>query len=311
MAQSGRSSKIRLRGGHMPRVKPSTLKVDDNGEWVQSVPVLRESRYSQSVERGLAILACFTPERPVRGIADIADELGMSRSTTHRYAITLVALGYLVQGAKRKYQLGLAVIDLGMAALNGTSLREHAQPYLEELSRRTGYTTNLAILDGPEILYVGRVRGLRPRQRNIDLGLAPSSRLPIHCTAMGKLLLAFLPEQEQRAVISEMRLFRRGPNTITSKTSLSGELKQIREEGMAVNDQELAPDLYSIAAPVRNSCEVVAAVNIAAHNSMIDLERLVSQLGPHLISTTDRISARLGYRRHDELAYRGNGCWNG
>lgn len=97
-----------------------------------SIPSLREPRYSQSLERGLAILGCFTPERPVLGIADISDDLGMSRSTTHRYAITLVALGFLEQGASRKYRLGLRVTDLGMSALNSTGLREHARPYLEE-----------------------------------------------------------------------------------------------------------------------------------------------------------------------------------
>lgn len=93
-----------------------------------SIPSLREPRYSQSLERGLAILGCFTPQRPVLGIADIADELGMSRSTTHRYVITLVALGYLEQGASRKYRLGLRVTDLGMSTLNSTGLREHSHP---------------------------------------------------------------------------------------------------------------------------------------------------------------------------------------
>ena len=75
----------------MPRVSSNTSKPSQEGEW--SIPSLREPRYSQSLERGLAILGCFTPERPVLGIADIADDLGMSRSTTHRYVITLVALG--------------------------------------------------------------------------------------------------------------------------------------------------------------------------------------------------------------------------
>ena len=98
------------------------------------------------------------------GIADIADELGMSRSTTHRYVITLVALGYLEQGASRKYRLGLRVTDLGMSALNSTGLREHSRPYLEELRQRTSYTVNLAVLDGPEILYVDRARSFRRGQ---------------------------------------------------------------------------------------------------------------------------------------------------
>jgi len=265
------------------------------------VPSLREPRYSQSLERGLAILGCFTPERPVLGIADIADDLGMSRSTTHRYVITLVALGYLEQGASRKYRLGLRVTDLGMSALNSTGLREHAHPYLEELRQRTSYTVNLAVLDGEEILYVDRARSFRRGQSKIDLNLHPGSRLPAYCTAMGKLLLAHLPDDQQRDLLGSMKLTKRGPNTITSKKALRDELDEVLDAGFAVNDQELAPELHSISAPVRNEArEVVAAVNMAAHSSMISLEELVDALGPHLISTADRISARLGYRRDDE-----------
>jgi IclR family transcriptional regulator, pca regulon regulatory protein len=140
----------------------------------------------------------------------------MSRSTTHRYVITLVALGYLEQGASRKYRLGLKVTDLGMAALNSTGLREHAHEYLDELRQRTSYTTNLAVLDGIEILYVDRARSFRRGQSKIDLGLHPGSRLPAYCTAMGKLLLAYLPENEQAELITEMKLTKQGPNTITS-----------------------------------------------------------------------------------------------
>jgi IclR family transcriptional regulator, pca regulon regulatory protein len=286
----------------MPRTKSSNPKTSNGAaEPAWSVPSLREPRYSQSLERGLAILTCFTPERPVLGIADIADELGMSRSTTHRYVITLVALGYLEQGASRKYRLGLKVTDLGMSALNSTGLREHAHPYLEELRQRTSYTVSLAVLDGPEVLYVDRARSYRRGQREIDLGLAPGSRLPAHATAMGKLLLAYLPESEQRDLIAEMKLSKQGPNTITSKKALLSELDEIREESFAVNDQELAPDLNAIAAPVRNEArDVVAAVNLAAPTSTISLSELVDALTPHLISTADRISARLGYRRDDE-----------
>jgi IclR family pca regulon transcriptional regulator len=252
--------------------------------------------------RGLAILGCFTPKRPVLGIADMADELGMDRSTTHRYVITLVALGYLEQGASRKYRLGLRVTDLGMSALNSTGLREHAHPYLEELRQRTSYTTSLGVLDGTDVLYVDRVRSFRRGQGKIDLDLHTGSRLPSYCTSMGKLLLANLPEPEQRDLLAEMKLTKRGPNTITSKKALREELEDIQSEGFAVDDQELAPELYAIAAPVRNEArDVVAAVNLAAHASMISLEELVDALGPHVVSTADRISARLGYRRDDEL----------
>jgi len=286
----------------MPRTSSNTSKNSDiTQEPAWSIPSLREPRYSQSLERGLAILGCFTPKRPVLGIADIADELGMSRSTTHRYVITLVALGYLEQGASRKYRLGLRVTDLGMSALNSTGLREHSHPYLEELRQRSSYTVNLSVLDGPEILYVDRVRSFRRGQSKIDLELHLGSRLPAYCTSMGKLLMAYLPEAEQRELIAEIKLTKRGPNTITSKKALRDELEEVRQAGFAVNDEELAPELHSISAPVRNEArEVVAAVNMAAHSSMISLEELVDALGPHLISTADRISARLGYRRDDE-----------
>src|SRR6202453_4311592 len=245
----------------MPRTRSAASKAPANGnEPAWSIPSLREPRYSQSLERGLAILGCFTPKRPVLGIADIADELGMSRSTTHRYVITLVALGYLEQGASRKYRLGLRVTDLGMSALNSTGLREHSRPYLEELRQRTSYTVNLAVLDGTDILYVDRARSFRRGQSKIDLGLAPGSRLPAYCTSMGKLLMAYLPEAEQKDLVAEIKLTKRGPNTITNKKALRDELDGVAEAGFAVNDEELAPELHAISAPVRNEArEVVAA----------------------------------------------------
>jgi IclR family pca regulon transcriptional regulator len=249
----------------------------------------------------LAILGCFTPKRPVLGIADIADDLGMSRSTTHRYVITLVALGYLEQGASRKYRLGLRVTDLGMSALNSTGLREHAHPYLDELRRRSSYTVSLGVLDDTDVLYVDRARSLRRGQDQNGLDLQAGSRLPAHTTAMGKLLLANLPDEDQRSILASMKLTKRGPNTIASKKALREELDEVQEEGFAVNDEELASGLFAIAAPVRNEArDVVAAVSLSAPSSMISLDELVDALGPHLVSTADRISARLGYRRDDE-----------
>ncbi|HEX3518162.1 MAG TPA: IclR family transcriptional regulator [Solirubrobacteraceae bacterium] len=267
-----------------------------------AIPSLREPRYSQSLERGLAILSCFTPKRPVLGIADIADELGMSRSTTHRYVITLLALGYLEQGASRKYRLGLRVTDLGMSALNSTGLREHAQPYLEELRQRSTYSIGLAVLDGGEILYVDRARSFRRGGAQAGPDVRIGSRLPAYCTAMGKLLLANLPESDQRELIASMKLAKSGPNTIASKKALKDELDEVLEANFAVDDEELAKDLFSIAAPVRNEArEVVAAVDISVPSSLISIGELVDALGPHLVSTADRISARLGRRRDHEI----------
>jgi IclR family transcriptional regulator, pca regulon regulatory protein len=281
----------------MPRTKMTAAKDDEARESAWRAPNLRDPRYSQSLERGLAILSCFTAERPTMGIADLADELDMSRSTTHRYVITLVALGYLEQGASRKYRLGMRVTDLGMSVLNSIGLREHSHPLLAELRDRSGYTVSLSILDAVDILYVDRAHSFRPPQSQLELGLHPGSRLPAHCTAMGKLLLANLAESEREELLSQLEPTKRGPNTITGKRALREELERVRMERFATADEELAPDLHAIAAPVRDSTGVVvAAASLSAHTSTISPGELADALGPHLISTADRISFSLGYR---------------
>jgi IclR family transcriptional regulator, pca regulon regulatory protein len=226
----------------------------------------------------------------VLGIADIADDLSMSRSTTHRYVITLVALGYLEQGASRKYRLGLRGTDLGMAVLNATGLRERAHSALEDLRSHTSCTISLAVLDGTEIVYVDRVRSFRQGQSGIDDGLSPGSRLPAYCTAMGKLLLAQLPETELQELIADMKLTKRGPNTITSKKKLLTELDLIHQENFAVNDQELTADLYAIAAPLRDeSGQVIAAISLAAHSPKVSLQEMIEVLGPQLVSAAESL----------------------
>ena len=228
----------------------------------------------------------------------------MSRSTTHRYVITLVALGYLEQGASRKYRLGLRVTDLGMAALNSSDLRIQSHPYLVELRERTSYTVGLGVLDGDDVLYLDCVRSFSHGEE-AGLQLGPGSRVPVYCTAIGKLLLANLPDPEQNGLISTVKRIRRGPNTITSKEALREELVETRFAGFAVSDQEFADGVFEIAAPVRNDArEVVAAVNMAAHSSRISLEELVDGLGPQLLGAAERISARLGQRLDEEWSVR-------
>jgi IclR family transcriptional regulator, pca regulon regulatory protein len=286
----------------MPRGKADDPdNQEDEREDTWSDPDLREPRYSQSLERGLAILGCFSSTRPVLGIADIASALGMSRSTTHRYVITLVALGYLEQGSSRKYRLGPRVTDLGMTALDSSGLREYSHPELEELRQRTSHTAGLGVLEGEEILYVDRVRAFRREQIEPALDPQPGSRLPAHCTAIGKLLLAYLPEQERRELLAELTLDKHGPNTITTKKALNEELERIRREGLAASDEELAPELRTLAAPVRDETGAVcAAVNLSVPGSSPPLAELLDTLGPQLVATAERISASLGYRGEDE-----------
>lgn len=262
-------------------------------------------RYSQSLARGLAIMECFKPGRSVLGIADIADELGMSRSTTHRYLTTLVALGYMEQDKSRKYRLSLRVTDLGMSALNSTGLREHAHSILEELRQGSNFTVSFAVLDGPEIVYLDRVISFQRGQDKIDLGMGIGSRAPAYCTALGKVLLAHLPEEECRELLLRASLERRGPNAITGREALWAEFQGVLEEGYATEDEEFAAGRIAIAAPVRNEAgATIAAIDLSSDTSVITVERLADALHPHLITAGDRISARLGYRREDEIAAR-------
>ncbi len=188
-------------------------------------------RFSSSLVAGLAMLACFTAEHPVRGIADMAEELDLGRSTTHRYATTLVTLGYLEQGPSRKYRLSSRVSDVGLSLLDSMVVRRVAREHLKELRAQTGRTASLGVLGGTEVAYIDRWQGSRQGQYAVDAGIGLGMRLPVHCSAAGKALLARLPEAEQRELIAKLRLTKRGPKTITTKTALRVELERIVAEG--------------------------------------------------------------------------------
>lgn len=260
------------------------------------VPTLREPRYSQSLERGLAILGCFTSEQPIRGIAEIADALGMSRSTTHRYALTLVALGYLEQGASRKYRLGLRPTDLGTAALNSTGLREASRLYLEQLRRATGYTVALGALDGIHLVYVEHLSHRRYDLAPDDPKVRVGVRVPAYCTSMGKLLLAFLPKKDRDNVLAEIRCTRRTEHTITRKKLLREQLAEIPTLGYAISDEEFHPGVRSIAVPVYDDSGIVAAANLSALNSTLSVKTLIEDFYPLVGATAEKVSWVLGYQ---------------
>ena len=256
---------------------------------------MTEPAGSQSLERGLSILSAFRSAQPLLGISDLSRQVGLSRSTTHRYVATLAALGYLLQDREtRKYRLGPRVLDLGFSAINSMELRHICAPHLKALSDSTGHTANMAVLDGRDIVYIERCRAPGPRE--IDLNLHVGSRLPAYCTSMGKVLLAFLPPRELTQLLDGVQLARRGPNTITAKARLEKELERVRARGLAVNNEELAYGLRSLAAPVSSpSGETVAAINVAVHRSLVSMDDLLQDLAPSLERTAAEISAHIGF----------------
>jgi IclR family pca regulon transcriptional regulator len=241
------------------------------------------------------MLTCFTPEHPVRGIADMAEALDLGRSTTHRYATTLVTLGYLEQGPSRKYRLSSRVSDFGLSLLDSMVVRRLAREHLRELRARTGRTVGLAILDDNEVSYIDRWQGSRRGQYAIDLGVGLGSRLPIYCSAAGKALLAHLPAAEQRELLAKLRLTRRTGKTITTKSGLRAELESIAAgDGLAIEDEELLIGRRALAAAVLDEQgRPLAAVELAVPESAYTREQLVEQFAPMVLATTARITQAL------------------
>jgi IclR family transcriptional regulator, pca regulon regulatory protein len=248
---------------------------------------------SQSLERGLAILSAFSPDRPELGISDLAELLGLTRSTTHRYVATLARLGYLDQDeATRKYRLGLRVLDLGFAVIGSFDLREIAAPYLQRLTATTGCTSNLAIRDDTDVILIDRIRGRPGRYHHLEFSLHVGSRIPSYCSATGKALLAFLPAPDLDELLDRIELLPRGPRAAGSRAALAADLAQVRRTGIAVNDEELESGLRSIAVPVRSRAgDVVAAVNLVVLWSPAPASELADQFGPVLQSTARQISS--------------------
>jgi IclR family pca regulon transcriptional regulator len=273
---------------------PNQTAARDKGEESRDPREERNGRFSSSLRAGLAILNCFSAEHPVLGIANLADELSMSRSTTHRYASTLVALGYLEQDQARRYRLAPRVVDVGMSVLDSMVLRGKAREHLRELREQTGRTVSLGILDGADVRYVDRLRGWRRGQHAVDLNLGVGARVPAHCSAMGKVLIANLPDKRRDQTISQLQLTRCGPNSITTKRALRAELERVRSEGIAVGDEELAPGVRTLAAPVFGpDDEVVAAIGMPLPADAFTQQELLDVLGPPLRAAAKRISAAL------------------
>ncbi len=261
------------------------------------LPTSHEGRYSQSLERGLAILRTFTPERPWLGIAEIAKALEMSRPTTHRYASTLVALDYLEQGPMRKYRLGMRAGDPGRSAVSSTALGKLPHDHLTKLRDRSACTASVALLDGTDIVYVDRARSSALGQIEVAARLGRGSRLPAIETAMGRMLVAHLSQQDQCQTIDGAGRDPGSQKPTAEREELIDELARIREQGWALADQVHVQGQQCVAAPLRSrSREVIGAVDIAAANSQFRPAQVLELLVPLVVASAKAMSAELGYK---------------
>jgi IclR family pca regulon transcriptional regulator len=250
-----------------------------------------DPRLSRSLEYGVAILESFSGGRQTLGIADIADIVGVSRSTTHRYAMTLVALGYLEQNSKRKYRLARHAADPGGAAIGAIRREVAARTVLEELREQTGHTVSMGVLDGARVIYVHRLLAHGAGQYSADHDLGVGADIPAYCSALGKVLLASISEAERRELLTTIELKPHGPNTIEKRDELVAELDRISTRGVVVSDEELFAGSRSIAALVpRPRSEHPAAIEVTVPSALYTVEQLRKRFGPRLKRAVKLIS---------------------
>jgi IclR family transcriptional regulator, pca regulon regulatory protein len=245
----------------------------------------------EALARGLDVLSLFSREHPTLAMSEVVELSGLSKATAYRVLSTLEATGYLKREAQTKrYSPSLKVLTLGFTAINNLDLRQIARPYLEQFAQKLELTTSLSVLDGLWVVYADRIRN----RAIVGVLLGLGDRIPAHCSSMGKVMLAQLPEDELDARLAESDFAPCTARSILSAKTFKAELKIVKHRGYAFNDGELASGLRAIAAPIFNSQkEVVAAVNVSGSQDEISEGRLNQELPAQIMATAQAISQAL------------------
>jgi DNA-binding IclR family transcriptional regulator len=249
----------------------------------QSVPAL---------ERGVLLLEMLAKSKGGLTVSQIARGLALPKSSVHRILLTLERHRFLyLDKGTRRYRLGLHLFGLANMALAGVSLREQAAPILHRLMERTGLTVHMAVLEHDEAVLIEKVQPLGA----IKVATWVGKRMDLHCTALGKVLLGYRPEQEIDALIKKHGLLRHNENTLCSARKLKENLALARKLGYALDDEEEELGIRCVGAPVFNSHgEVIAAVSVSGTTSEIDPE-LFSNLAEQVKNAARAISDELGW----------------
>lgn len=247
----------------------------------------------RAVERALQILGCFDDQNPERGISEIAQAVGLHKATAYRIVTTLVNYGYLEWVPEgQKYRLGVELTNLGFKVLRRMDLRKEAHPYMQQLVQEWDETCDLSIFDQRGVFYIDILRG----NHALTISAAVGQRLPAHCTASGKLFLAYLPPDELDSVLSRP-LTSYTNSTITSVDELRKQLGIIRDQGYSVDYEEYELGVCAIAAPICNRWgTVIAAIGSPCPISRMTPER-ISEIAISYKEAARAISRRLGCDR--------------
>ena len=248
----------------------------------------------RAVERALAILACFTNQKPELTLTQISEQVGINKSTVHRLLATLERQQFLerdpLTGA---YHPGIRLLQLAHLALENNDLRRLASPFLRHLSDLHRENVNLAILDGTEVVYTDVIESAQ----RVKLAAVTGQRLPALCTASGKAIFAYLPEETIKQVL-DRGLPRYTQHTLKSPEDFMEDFFRTRERGFAISEQEFEDGINAIAAPIFNAGrQPIASISVAGPAYRLSKERMM-EIGPSVVETANKIAqeAKLAVR---------------
>lgn len=249
----------------------------------------RPAGYVQSLDRGLAVISCFSAERPRLTLSEVARQTGASRAAARRSLITLQTLGY-VGSDGRQFFLTPRVLTLGYSYLSSLSLADVAQAHLSDLANEVHESCSASVLDGFDIVYVARAA----TTRIMTISLSVGTRLPAYATSMGRVLLAALPGERLDTYLNSATLDPLTERTIVDHDRLRAEVEKTRTRGWGLVDQELEDGVRSVAVPIHDSArQVVAAINTSAHATRVSLTTLQKSFLPKLRECAAAIDGEL------------------
>ena len=245
-----------------------------------------------SLQRGLRLLDLFASTDGGLTASQIAKLSGLPVSTVHRFLVNLESAGFLNCSGTGSYHLGVACFSIGQAALSQLDIRRLSLPYLQELNQNTRETIHLTVRHGLSAVYVDKLDSPEPLRIYSRIGAA----VPMHCTAVGKVILAYMPAEELAAILPQLEFKRLTANSIGNLQELQTHLQKVRKNGYACDLEEYEPHIRCIAVPIwDHSGSVNASVSITGPVVRMSLTRL-RQLAPLIQATGDRISKELGYQ---------------
>ena len=249
--------------------------------------------YVQSFARGLQVIRSFSAQAPQQTLSEVAARSGLSRAGARRILLTLQTLGY-VSSDGRLFKLTPRILDLGFAYLSSMPMWNLAEPEMQALAARVGESCSAAMLDGADIVYVLRV----PTHKIMSISLGVGSRLPAHCTSLGRMLLAGLRDEEALSLLKASDKPALTRHTVTEPDELLARVRQARKQGWCLVNQELEEGLISLAAPLTDrSGRTLAALNISGQANRTPAKMMQETMLPALLEAAATISRLLAAKQ--------------